>query len=205
VSAAKPSPSGELRRRVAERPVDARRIGEYLDALSHEERVAAVRSLGRREQRALYAAVDGFRPVGLVDLVPPERAAEKTVRHFGRNTLPAFTHFEKRFCRPAGADPEKPDVLWGFNFQVLQPLTGPGYFVARLAPDRPEVWVDYNHVPETQPETWPALRRNEVGLSRFVYGFMVDTLRGVSEHVTIGSAARKGRDMGSWFVLCREL
>ena len=42
------------------------------------------------------------------------------------------------------------------------------------------------------------------GLSRFVYGFMVDTLRGVSEHVTIGSAARRGKDHGSWFILCRE-
>jgi hypothetical protein len=37
-----------------------------------------------------------------------------------------------------------------------------------------------------------------------VYGFLVDTLRAVSEHVTIGSAARKGKDMGSWFILCRE-
>ena len=205
MSAAEPSPSGELRRRIAERPVDARRIGEYLDALSHPERVASVRSLGPRDQRALYTAVDGYRPVRLVDLVPTARAPLETVRHFGRNTLPAFRNFEKRFCRPAGAEPEKPDVLWGFNFQALQPLTGPGYFVARPAPDRPEVWVDYNNVPEERPEAWPALRRNEVGLSRFVYGFMVDTLRGVSEHVTIGSAARKGRDMGSWFVLCREL
>jgi hypothetical protein len=33
---------------------------------------------------------------------------------------------------------------------------------------------------------------------------MVDTLRRVSEHVTIGSAARNGRDLGSWFILCRE-
>jgi hypothetical protein len=33
---------------------------------------------------------------------------------------------------------------------------------------------------------------------------MVDTLRRVSEHVTIGSAARGGKDLGSWFVLCRE-
>jgi hypothetical protein len=33
---------------------------------------------------------------------------------------------------------------------------------------------------------------------------MIDTVRGVSEHVTIGSAARKGKDIGSWFILCRE-
>jgi len=198
------SPSGELRRLAAERPTDARRIGAYLDSLSHPERVAAVRGLGRTEQRALYAAVDGFRPLQLVDLVSPARGDEETVRHFGRNTLPAFTHFEKRFCRPAGSDPAAPAVLWGFNHQTLQPVTGPGYFVARAAADRPEIEVDYHQVPDSQPDGWPAVRRNEVGLSRFIYGFMIDTLRGVSEHVTIGSAARKGRDMGSWFVLCRE-
>ena len=66
------------------------------------------------------------------------------------------------------------------------------------------MWVDYNHVPDAHPAGWPEIRRNERGLSRFVYGFMVDTLRRVSEHVTIGSAARKGKDLGSWFLLCRE-
>ena len=86
----------------------------------------------------------------------------------------------------------------------LAPLTGPGYFVAHEDPQRPEVWIDYTRVPGSHPESWPPLRGNESGLARFVYGFMVDTLRGVSEHVTIGSAARKGRDIGSWFVLCRE-
>ena len=126
------------------------------------------------------------------------------VRHHGKNTLPAFTHFEKRFCRPKGADPHKPEALYGFNFQTLSPLTGPGYFLAVEASGRPEVLVDYNRVPEDQPEGWPAIRANERGLSRFVYGFMVDTLRRVSEHVTIGSAARKGKDLGSWFVLCRQ-
>ena len=64
--------------------------------------------------------------------------------------------------------------------------------------------MDYRRVPPEHPEGWPEIRPNERGLSRFVYGFMVDTLRGVSEHVSIGSAARNGRDLGSWFVLCRQ-
>lgn len=183
---------------------DPSRIAAYLDGLVHEERVEAVRSLGRAEQRRLYAAVDGFRPVALEDLVPPSVADFTPVRHHGRNTLPAFTHFEKRFCRPRGADPRKPESLYGFNFQALSPLTGPGYFVAVPSPGRPEVWVDYRRVPPEHPEGWPEIRPNERGLSRFVYGFMVDTLRGVSEHVSIGSAARNGRDLGSWFVLCRQ-
>ena len=140
----------------------------------------------------------------LADLVPPELADEQTVRHFGKNTLPAFTHFEKRFCRPAGEDAAHPGALWGFNFQTMSPITGPGYYVAHEDPARREVLVDYREVPERAPAGWPALKRNERGLSRFVYGFMVDTLRRVSEHVTIGSAARKGKDIGSWFLLTRE-
>jgi hypothetical protein len=140
----------------------------------------------------------------LADLVAPARAPLETVRHFGRNTLPAFTRFEKRFCRPPGQDPAAPAELWGFNFQTLAPLTGPGYFVARADAPGGVVLVDYTRVPASAPPGWPAPRRNEVGLSRFVYGFMVDRLRRVSEHVTIGSAARHGRDLGSWFLLCRE-
>ena len=53
-------------------------------------------------------------------------------------------------------------------------------------------------------DAWPEVQSNERGLSRFVYGFMVDRLRRVSEHVTIGSAARKGKEMGSYFVLTRD-
>jgi hypothetical protein len=194
----------ELGRLLAERPVQPKNVAVLLDGATHDARVAAVRSLGRAEQRTLYAAVDGLRPVRLVDLVPRGVADGATVRHFGRNTLPAFTRFEKRFCRPAGADRDRPGELFGFNFQALGALTGPGYFVATEDPGRGEVWIDYRRVPEQRPAGWPEIRPNDRGLARFVYGFMVDTLRGVSEHVTIGSAARHGRDLGSWFVLCRD-
>jgi hypothetical protein len=197
-------PAQELKARLAESTIDPGAIRDLLDGLDHASRVQATRSLGRGEQHRLYDAVDGFLPLTLEDLVPASVPDFTTVRHHGRNTLPAFTLFEKRFCRPKGADPAKPDALYGFNFQSLSPLTGPGYFLAVDAPGRPEVWVDYNRVPEEHPEGWPAIRSNERGLSRFVYGFMIDTLRRVSEHVTIGSAARKGRDIGSWFILTRE-
>ena len=189
---------------VGESPIDMRRVSAALDALDHAQRVRVVRSLGRSMQRRLWEAADGFRPVRLVDLVAPSVADLETVRHFGRNTLPAFTHFEKRFCRPAEVDPEKPTELHGFNFQSLAWLTGPGYFVAREDPGRPEVWIDYRSVPSEHPSGWPEIRPNDIGVSRLVYGFMVDTLRGVSRHVTIGSAAKRGRDIGSWFALCRQ-
>ena len=197
-------PAAELKAHLAASRPDPQGIAQLLDGLVHAQRVAAVRALGRAEQRALYRAVDGFRPLRLGELVPAAVDDLVTVRHFGRNTLPAFSLFEKRFCRPPDEDREKPGELYGFNFQSMQPVTGPGYFIAQQDPDRPEVRIDYTRVPDGPPPGWPAVRRNERGLSRFVYGHMVDTLRGVSEHVTIGSAARKGRDLGSWFVLCRE-
>jgi len=187
-----------------EDPVKPAEVAVFLDGLAPEERVAAIRGAGRGAQRRLYAAVAGHGTVRLADLVPPSRAPLETVRHYGRNTLPLFTHFEKRFCRPPGQDAAAPAELWGFNFQTLQPVTGPGYFIAREDAPRGEVLIDYTRVPATAPPGWPAPRRNEAGLSRFVYGFMVDRLRRVSEHVTIGSAARHGREMGSWFLLCRE-
>ena len=194
----------ELRARIARDPIQPREIAGFLDGLASPERIQAVRSLGRSEQRRLYAAVDGFLPLHLSDLVPPACADLDTVRHFGRNTLPAFTLFEKRFCRPRGADARKPGELWGFNHQTLSFVTGPGYFIAREDPSRPEILIDYTAVPPGHPDGWPEVRRNEIGLSQFVYGHMIDTLRRVSEHVTIGSAARKGRELGSWFVLARQ-
>jgi hypothetical protein len=195
----------ELRALASATPVEPRAIARLLDGLAHAARVAAVRSLGRTEQRRLYAAVDGFLPLRLADLVPPATAELVPVRHFGRNTLPAFTLFEKRFCRPGGEDAEKPGELWGYNHQSTAWATGPGYFVATQDPARPEVLIDYTRVPAGRAQGWPPPRRNDRGLARFVYGFMIDRLRRVSEHVTIGSAARHGRNLGSWFALCREV
>jgi hypothetical protein len=198
------NPGAELTGRLRDRHFEPSAIARFLDALGHAERVAAIRSLGRKEQRNLYEGVDGFRSLTLEDLVPTATADFATVRHFGKNSLPLFTHFEKRFCRPGNANGEPPRELYGFNFQTLAPVTGPGYFIAREAGDRSEVLVDYHRVPAGHPEGWPPIRSNERGLSRFVYGFLVDTLRGVSNHVSIGSAARKGKDLGSFFVLCRQ-
>jgi hypothetical protein len=193
-----------LTARLRETPLPIKELATLLDGATHDERVTWVRSVGRAGQRRLWQAAAGFLPLALSDLVPPQRADGETVRHFGKNTLPVFTHFEKRFCRPAGQDPRRPTVLFGFNFQALARLTGPGYYVAHADPALPEVLIDYRELPPAAPAGWPPLRRNEVGAARFVYGFMVDRLRRVSEHVTIGSAARHGRDLGSWFLLDRE-
>jgi hypothetical protein len=178
-------------------------LSKFLDELDENARTRVVRSLGRRDQQALYSKVEGFAPLGLVDLVPAARSDLEEVRHFGRNSLPAFKIFEKRFCRLPGNRPDAPEALAGYNFQTMSPVTGPGYFVARDDTKTREVLVDYHLLPDQKPSDWPPIRSNERGLSRFVYGFMIDRLRRVSKHVTIGSAARNGRDLGSYFVLNR--
>ena len=195
--------AAELTAMISDRDARPDAIARLLDELSNDMRPRVVRCLGPASQKALYEKVEGFAALRLVDLVAPTRRDLEEVRHLGRNTLPAFRIFEKRFCRLAGTSAESPDMLAGYNFQTMSFITGPGYFVARQDEERAEVLVDYGRLPTSRPDDWPEIRPNERGLSRFVYGFMVDTLRSVSEHVTIGSAARKGRDMDSYFVLSR--
>ena len=196
--------SAEFLARLGRDPVKPAEIAALLDGLAPEERVAAIRAAGRSEQRRLYRALEGHGGVHLADLVPPGRPALETVRHFGKNTLPAFTLFEKRFARPEDEDAAAPRALWGYNFQTVSPLTGPGYYVAYEDAAHGEVLIDYTQLPPSAPPGWPRVKSNERGLARFIYGFMVDRLRRVSEHVTIGSAIRNGREIGSWFLLCRE-
>jgi hypothetical protein len=180
-------------------------ISDLLDSLDEPTRLAAVYSLDRPQQRALWRAADGFRPVRILDLVPAGTPDLTAVRHYGKNTLPMFRMFEKRFYRPSGQDAAHPKELGGANFQSLQPLTGPGYFVAYDSPSRPEVLVDYYRVPTEKPSDFFPIEENKRNRGGLVYGYMIDTLRRVSEHVTIGSAAKHGKDINSWFVLCREV
>lgn len=192
-----------LKSMISDKGVNPAAIADLLDKLADALRPRVVRDLGRRDQQALYAKVEGFASLRLVDLVPPTRSDLEEVRHLGRNSLPAFKIFEKRFCRLPGSPSDSPEALAGYNFQAMSPVTGPGYFMAREDAKTGEIFVDYSRLPDQKPLGWPEIRSNERGLSRFVYGFMVDRLRRVSEHVTIGSAARKGKDLGSYFILSR--
>jgi hypothetical protein len=191
-------PAGTLRRLISGRNADPKEIAALLDGLDHGRRVSATRALGPRDQLRLYDLVDGFMPVTLEQLVPPQLPPLTPVRHFGRNSLPAFQLFEKRFYRtPSG-------VVAGANFSPTSVVAGPGYFVVHADEARGEALIDYREVPTDRPEGWPDIRVNDRGLPRFIFGFMVDTLRRVSAHVTIGAAARKGKPMSARFVLVQE-
>jgi hypothetical protein len=179
---------------------DISTIGEKLDALAPAARLAEIRALTRPAQAALYEAAKGARKLTLEDLVPEATPELSEVVHEGKNTLVMFTQFAKVFCRPLRGKNE----LWGYNRAgaVVENTVGPGYYVAYEGPGD-EVLIDYTRVPEAKPESWPRIVSNKVGLSRLVYADMVDALRAVSKHVSVGRAIKKGKVLDNWFVLCR--
>jgi hypothetical protein len=181
--------------------VDVPGLSRHLDGLSDAARAAATRAMTPSQQARLYDAAKGFLPLALEHFVPAGVAPLAQVIHTGKNSIPIVSHFEKRFCRPA---PESPR-LWGYNQNppAVQAVSGPGYFVC-YAIDAGEVLIDYCEVPPAKPDAWPPIRPNSAGLSRFIYNRTKDTMRGVSAHVSIGRAARDGKVMDNWFVLCRR-
>ena len=179
--------------------VDLLGLAAYLDGLDGTARITEARSLSAGEQAKLFDAAAGFRRVTLDDFVPRDAQPLRPVIHYGRNSLPVFKMFEKRFCRPDGSGNE----LWGYNEQAWKTFTGPGYFVAKQASDD-EVVIDYCEVPPRKPAEWPAILPNSARLSRFIYYRTRDFMRGVSKHLSIGRATREGKPMDNWFVLCRE-
>ena len=193
-----PSAGERLIALVRAEPPDRAAIAAFLDGLPHGERVAAITALsGPRLQARLYAAVSGAPPVTLADFVPPDAPPLHEVIFHGKNSLPAFTLFQKRFCRPSRGTGE----LWGYNHQALAWLTGPGYFVVH--DDARGAAIDYREVPPERPPSWPEVKPNDRGLSRFVYRDMVDYIRRVSRDVFIGATHRNGEATGKLFVLWR--
>ena len=188
----------ELIAALAPSSLDVDKAEGMLNELGHEERLAVIRSLGKKAQVALFAACEG-RKVLLSAVVPENLDPLKEVIHHGKNSLPVFTHFQKRFCR--STDPASGELV-GYNHQSMAWATGPGYFMARQ--DGDEVAIDYTRLPGEKPEAWPAIMDNKKKLSRLVYYGMVDYLRRVSAHVTIGRAIRHGKEEDNYFLLVRE-
>ncbi len=171
-------------------------IGAWLDAASADERLSAIRVITKGKQRRLFAAASG--KVDLEYMVPQSLGPLAEVIHEGHNSLPMFTLFQKRFCRV----PDEPSVLSGYNEQAMRWATGPGFFVARE--DGDELAIDYTKLPSKKAETWPEIMPQKARLGRFVYANMIDMLRRVSSHVTIGRAIKNGKETENYFVLCRQ-
>jgi len=197
-----PTSSERMRALLAQPATSREEVAAFLDGLSASERLEAVRACGGpRLQRRLYELAAGAPRVTADELVPPDLPPLREVIYHGKNSLPAFTLFQKRFCRPT---PDAgPDTLWGYNHTNIAWLVGPGYFVYHPV-EGGAAAIDYRRVPPAHPPSWPEIKPNDRGASFFVYRDMVDHLRRVSQHVLIGSAYKHGKELGNYFLLCRE-
>jgi hypothetical protein len=179
------------------------RITQALDRMDPASRLATVLSIKPKEQALLWELCKD-RAIDADHFVPSGTEPMKQVIHHGRNSLPAYNFFQKRFCL---ADDDTGD-LYGYNFQSLTWATGPGYYVSHGTEDEtdpPGTYViDYTRIPPKKLQDWPPIMPNEAKLGRFVYAHMKDYMRGVSEHVSIGRAHKRGKAMNAWFILCRE-
>ncbi|TFH22946.1 MAG: hypothetical protein E4H03_07290 [Myxococcales bacterium] len=120
--------TARLRSLLAAPSPDATEIADQLDRLPSREAVTVGRSLGgRRIQRLLWDCSATNDPISVTDLLPADYEPMKPVRYYGKNSLPAFSVFEKICCRPPN-DRIGP-ILWGYNETRIRPLIGPGYFV----------------------------------------------------------------------------
>ncbi len=177
-------------------------IRSFLNGLSARERVEEALSIRTSEVGMLYQAMERGPQLALLDFVPKDTADEKTIIFHGRNSLPAFSSFQKRFARmPSGE-------IVGYNHQTMAFVTGPGVFVVKAThegSDIPgELYFDYTAEPTALPAGWPAFKSNTSGLSTLVYGNMKDYMRAVADNVVVGTAYKKGKAQGQYFVLCHE-
>jgi hypothetical protein len=172
-------------------------ISSHLDGLSPEARLAEVLGITGKRVGKLYEAVAGGPTVTLDEMVAP--GEKGTVIYEGRNSLPAFSRFQKRFLRlPSG-------VIVGYNHQTMSFVTGPGYFLVKAADGKgehgKELFFDYTEAPPEAPAGWPAYKPNDRGLSNSVYGGMIDYVRRVARGVVVGKAYRGGVSQNAYFSL----
>ena len=199
-------PGATLKELVSRPSPDAGEITSFLDGLTLADRIAAVRSLsGTGSQGALWKAAAETSRVSTDEMVPPDYPALRPVIFHGKNSLPVFTEFQKICFRPGDAGSES--VAWGYNETSIRGLIGAGYYVLHDTPDAHlgGAAFDYTRLPAKGLPAWPEVRTNNAGLSRFIYANMLDYMRRVASEVFIGSAVKGGSEMGSYFIVVREL
>ncbi|WP_156338116.1 hypothetical protein [Chondromyces crocatus] len=191
--------TASLRQLLADR-ASAAEITRFLDALSPQARVEEALTVTGKWVGRLYDAMEGSPLSSIDDLVPPSETG--VVIYEGRNSLPLFSRFQKRFTRMGNA-------VVGYNHQTMSFVTGPGYFIVQPpsgeAPAPDELYFDYTEPPPGEPAGWPAYKPNTSGLSTAVYGNMKDYMRRVAKGVVVGKAFKKGVDQGAYFSLSRAI
>lgn len=181
--------------------IELKEISDHLESLPHEYRVVQTVEISKAQQIKLWdVAENSGHSLDMNYLVPESASPLEFFPFEGKNSLPLFTRFQKVFYK-------LPDGKYaGYNNQAMSWFSGPGYYIANMSPHSPqEVEVDYTRIPDSRPAGWPAIKPNDVGFSRFIYGGTKDYLRWVSKDVVIGRATKGGVEpMPNWFVLCRK-
>jgi hypothetical protein len=173
-------------------------FSNVLGETAHADCVTWSRSLKQKELKTLYDAYEGVNPISLESLVSSGQPSFKIIEHFGYNNLPFFRAFSKPMYRSSEG------VIAGRNAQFWEFLTGPGYFTARQLNDT-EILIDYTTLPESKPDDWPRVTSNARGLSFFVFRNLQDTLRAITDRITIGRASRSGKELPQYFILVRDV
>lgn len=179
---------------LVEKDAPLKDISAHLDSLAAPDRIGQVRVMGHRDQEKLWKIAKGGAPVELSTFVD---STESTVIYEGKNTLPAFSFFQKRFWRPKAGD----IVGYNHNGGFLTAITGPGYFLTTGADDG-EILFDYTRDVSLQPPGWPAVKPNSGLLAGAVFGGMKDYCRYVARGTVIG-AAFKDKPLNQYFMLTR--
>lgn len=185
---------------------DIKGLAEYLDQLQQKQRIHEVTSLNAKQQKLLWSAAEGGERLTMDFFVPSNKQPLEQVIHWGQNSLPFATKFQKVMCRtsdPAGHA--------GYNVSSMSWLVGNGFFVTRETTDadfdNQGIVVDYTQVPAEACASWPPIKAcGKDRLGMIAYGGNHDFMRKVSQHVSIGRAKKANADkwMPNWFVLCRE-
>ena len=180
--------------------VDRKEIAHVLDDVGDQVRIETMNELGKKELATLFDAAADNEPLTLDHFVPSGVSPMTEVIHQGKNSLFAFSRFQKRFCRPAGDGEQR--ELWGYNEQDFRFFTGPGYFVAYE--QGKEVVIDYGRTPGGKPDSWPTIVSTSSRLSYFIYHGTNDLVRRVSRHVSVGRQRKGEQPRDAWFVLVRK-
>lgn len=197
MTAASSSPTASSLAGLLQSKASAKEIESFLDGLSASARLEQVLSITGADVGRLYHAVADAPPMPLEEFVP--QSTKGTLIYEGRNSLPMFTRFQKRFARAPGGE------VVGYNHQTMSFITGPGYFVVKPPSGQGEhgreFLFDYTERPPFIPEGWPAFKPNESGFSRLVYRNMKDYCRRVARGVVVGKAYELDVDRNAYFSL----
>ena len=173
---------------------DIHTLSTALDASTPEQRLAWLQRLPAKQVELLYDLAEGQQ----LEVEALHGAEDQVVIHQGMNSMALFRGFQKRVVMHDGQ-------LKGHNHQPWAWLVGDGTFIVVPSPEVPgELWFDYTKLPDSGYPGFPPIKDNMAGLSRLVYGGMVDVVRRVSAHVVIGKAFLGDEPRGQYFCLCRR-